>query len=205
MIDGWRAAWRLGTRNNTAGLLPFGFVQLSTKSDSTNQTVGGYGGGLFDKGYAALRWTQTASYGYAPNAAMPGTFMATAVDIGQANSPAKGPHVQDKEDVGVRLALAWREAVLGDVGLYAPGPIADRAVAVGGGVSVVFRNLGFELSAGGGVWVGATHVAVDAGDRSSRTARWCTTSLPGPSLMSSSRAQQPKMRSLTSFRSSMRI
>ena len=31
-------------------------------------------------GFAGLRWSQTAGFGYAPNPAMPHTFMAVALD-----------------------------------------------------------------------------------------------------------------------------
>ena len=40
-----------------------------------------------------------------PNAALPNVSMAAAVDIGEVDSPALGPHVRDKQDVGRRLAL----------------------------------------------------------------------------------------------------
>merc|ERR1719265_1808837 len=118
MIAGWRQNWHNATHGVAPETWPFGFVQLSTKSDASNQTVGGYGEPLYDATYAGVRWTQTASYGFAPNPAMPDTFMATAVDIGQANSPAKGPHVQNKQDVGHRLFLAYKKAYLGDDDIF---------------------------------------------------------------------------------------
>ena len=40
---------------------------------------------------------------------MVNVFMATAVDIGEPRTPAGGPHVRDKQDVGKRLALAFRD------------------------------------------------------------------------------------------------
>ena len=59
-------------------------------------------------GYAAMRWAQTAAVGTVPKPAMPNVFMATAADLGQPGAPAGGPHVRDKQDVGRRLALAFR-------------------------------------------------------------------------------------------------
>lgn len=172
LIADWRAVWRNATSGQTGDELAFGFVQLSTKSDATNETVGGYGLPLFAVGYAGIRWAQTASFGFTPNPVMPGVFMAAAVDLGQAHSPSKGPHVQDKQDVGKRLLLAARETVFGEQGLHTPGPIATHATRDGNGhVTVFFKNLspagfqlplptsiGFEVSSGNDTWVNVTHV-----------------------------------------------
>merc|ERR1712203_75896 len=94
MIQGWRNEWLNKTTGVSDAQWPFGFVQLST----TGSGVGGYGASMYKAdgslagGYQGVRWAQTAGYGYAPNPAMPNTFMATAVDIGQTGSPARGPH-----------------------------------------------------------------------------------------------------------------
>ena len=40
-------------------------------------------------GYAGLRWSQTAGYGYAPNPAMPNTFMAVSYDTPDRPTPWK--------------------------------------------------------------------------------------------------------------------
>jgi sialate O-acetylesterase len=82
MIQDWRSRWSDGTTGETSGTFPFGFVQLNsvgsapvyddpqdTKDDLSPKS-----------GYAGLRWSQSASVGYAPNAAMPNTFMAVSVD-----------------------------------------------------------------------------------------------------------------------------
>ena len=100
-------------------------------------------------GYAAVRWAQTASVGVVPNPAMPRVFMATAVDIGEDRTPAGGPHVRDKQDVGKRLALAFRDNFVdGDGPFYTPGAIALSARTtnhsgddVGSVVAVTFGNL----------------------------------------------------------------
>jgi len=124
-----------------------------------------------------VRWAQTAGYGTAPNPAMPDTFMATAVDIGQAGSPAKGPHVQNKQDVGRRLLLAYKKAYLGGDNIFAPGPLANRASLQSNGISISFENLspvgfqslptqiGFEVSDGDGSWFNVSGVALSANSR----------------------------------------
>lgn len=162
MIQSWRKRWFEGTKGNTLPSWPFGFVQLSTHGGD----VQGYGLGLDTPGYAALRWAQTATYGFAPNPALPNVFMATAVDIGQRSSPAKGPHVQNKQEVGRRLALAYRRT-LGEKRIYTPGPIAKSAIIEDGELHVTFENLspaglgplstllGVELSSGDDFWTSA--------------------------------------------------
>merc|ERR1712107_885003 len=169
MIQSWRDHWYEGTQGNSLQSWPFGFVQLSTHGGG----VQGYGLGLEEPGYPALRWAQTAGYGSAPNPSMQNVFMATAVDIGQASSPARGPHVQNKQ-VGRRLALAFRRTVLNEDGLYTPGPQAKAAALKAGGVEVTFENLspaglselptqfGFEFSVGDDVWLMAPSAQLTA-------------------------------------------
>ena len=56
--------------------------------------------------------------------------MATAVDLGEPRTPAGGPHVRDKQSVGSRLALAFREQFIpGDGPFFTPGAIATSAIA----------------------------------------------------------------------------
>lgn len=175
LVHSWRNAWINATGGISPKLWPFGFVQLSTHGGG----IGPYGQALWSHSYAGIRWAQTASYGYVPNPAMPNVFMASAVDIGQAGSPAGGPHVQDKQDVGLRLVLAYRQSILHDKGLFAPGPLADSASLEGSEIRIQFRNLpphgfqsplpsqlGFEVSAGNDTWISATSVALSA-DRTS--------------------------------------
>jgi len=178
MIRAWRQQWLNKTLGAAEPEWPFGFVQLSTMGGG----VKGYGhplkndDGSLGGGYQGVRWAQTAAYGYAPNPQMPNVFMATAADIGQKSSPAGGPHVQDKEDVGIRLALAYRELFLQgeeDQGFFTPGPIADAATWDGQAVLVKFRNLppnglqtslptslGVEVSGGDDVWMSATNISI---------------------------------------------
>ena len=57
--------------------------------------------------------------------------MASAVDLGEPRTPAGGPHVRDKQDVGERLALAFREQFIpGDGPFYTPGAIAATATTI---------------------------------------------------------------------------
>jgi len=71
--------------------------------------------------------------------------MASAADLGEAATPAGGPHVRDKQDVGVRLALAFRDNFVdGDGPFYTPGAVAASARPANANASVVavsFANL----------------------------------------------------------------
>jgi len=173
MIQSWRESWHNATGGVAPKSWPFGFVQLSTHDGS----IGTYGENVTAQGYAGVRWAQTAEYGTAPNQAMPDTFMATAVDIGQAGSPAKGPHVQNKQDVGRRLLLAYKKAYLGGDSIFAPGPLANKAMLQSNSISISFENLspvgfqslptqiGFEVSNGDGSWYNVSDVALSANSR----------------------------------------
>jgi hypothetical protein len=151
MIDAWRAEWHNATNGLTDRQFPFGFVQLSVHGGPI--CYGGracYNQPTWGQGYAAIRWAQTAANGTVPNAALPNVFMATAVDLGEPRTPAGGPHVRDKQDVGKRLALAFRDKFVdGDGPFYTPGAFAVVATAAtsdfdsggGGTVEVVLQNL----------------------------------------------------------------
>lgn len=176
MIQSWRDGWHNATGGISPMFWPFGFVQLSVHDGN----VGIYGQSLMpDRSYAPVRWAQTAGFGAAPNVAMPKTFMASAVDIGQRNSPAAGPHVQNKQDVPCRLVLAYQREFLQDGAIFAPGLLASSALLEGGDLTVDFNSLspkglrsplpsqlGFEMSAGDDVWVTATSFNLGIGARS---------------------------------------
>jgi sialate O-acetylesterase len=84
LISGWRDAWSVGTGGLTDPIFPFGFVQLSIHGGlPCYGSTACYNMPTWSKGYAAIRYAQTASVGTVPNAAMPNVFMATAVDIGE--------------------------------------------------------------------------------------------------------------------------
>ena len=138
MIDAWRAEWFNSSGGLTDRSFPFGFVQLSSGGGPPCFGRGDhcYGHPTWSTGYGGVRWAQTASVGFVPNRAMANVFMATAVDLGEAHSPCLGPHVRDKQDVGKRLALAFRDNFIeGDGPFFTPGAIATSATARFGGTA----------------------------------------------------------------------
>ena len=149
LIDAWRSEWYNATNGATARNFPFGFVQLSVHGGlPCYGTTACYNRPTWGQGYAAIRWAQTASVGTVPNAAMENVFMATAVDLGEPSTPAGGPHVRDKQHVGSRLALAFRDQFIpGDGPFFTPGAIATSAIAEAGPaaggstVTITLRNL----------------------------------------------------------------
>uniref|UniRef100_A0A8C5JHU8 Sialic acid acetylesterase n=1 Tax=Junco hyemalis TaxID=40217 RepID=A0A8C5JHU8_JUNHY len=76
LIADWRWAFHTGSAGQTEPRLPFGFVQLSTYRHESA-----------DDSFPRLRWHQTADLGVVPNARMPSTFMAVAMDLGDEHSP----------------------------------------------------------------------------------------------------------------------
>ena len=174
MIEAWRAAWAAGTGGHTDAVFPFGFVQLSTwgpwgqptkRTDRTDHPI------------AVLRFAQTADVGYVPNAAMPNTFMATAVDLGAYEGgcgkntyPSLCIHPGWKQEVGRRLHLGALDRAYNRTATYWTGPIfacASHWAASPSTVKVTFRSTGaggvtvqtsngFELDMdGSGTWVAA--------------------------------------------------
>ncbi|NXN10693.1 SIAE acetylesterase, partial [Indicator maculatus] len=128
LITDWRRAAHAASAGQSQPLLPFGFVQLSTyRRQST------------DDSFARLRWHQTADLGVVPNARMPNTFMAVAMDLGDEHSPygrrvrAAGPgarsiHPRDKQTVAHRLQLGARAVAYGEKALVFQGPYPTRAI-----------------------------------------------------------------------------
>ncbi|NWW75104.1 SIAE acetylesterase, partial [Climacteris rufus] len=117
LIADWRQAFHTGSAAQTEPLLPFGFVQLST-----------YRRGSADDSFPRLRWHQTADLGVVPNARMPGTFMAVAMDLGDEHSPYGSIHPRDKQNVAQRLLLGARAVAYGDKDLVFQGPYPTRAI-----------------------------------------------------------------------------
>ncbi|NWY15040.1 SIAE acetylesterase, partial [Aphelocoma coerulescens] len=117
LIADWRRAFHAGSAGQTEQLLPFGFVQLST-----------YRRRSADDSFARLRWHQTADLGVVPNARMPSTFMAVAMDLGDEHSPYGSIHPRDKQNVAHRLLLGARAVAYGDKDLVFQGPYPTRAV-----------------------------------------------------------------------------
>ncbi|NXQ89765.1 SIAE acetylesterase, partial [Nyctibius grandis] len=143
LIADWRRAFHAASAGQTEPLLPFGFVQLSTYRRQSP-----------DDSFARLRWHQTADLGVVPNARMPGTFMAVAMDLGDERSPygrrvtgggAEGAatklsgtntsllflgsiHPRDKQNVAHRLQLGARAVAYGEKEVIFQGPYPTRAV-----------------------------------------------------------------------------
>ncbi|KAI8520060.1 hypothetical protein Bbelb_033170 [Branchiostoma belcheri] len=112
MIDSWRKEWYMGTGGQTDRHFPFGFVQISTQTQP----------GEMNMGYPAIRWHQTADYGYVPNPVMPNVFMAVAVDLVDPISPFGSIHPRDKQDVGSRLVLSARAVAYNEANVLFQGP-----------------------------------------------------------------------------------
>ena len=98
-----------------------------------------------------IRMGQTADYGFAPNAAWPHSFMATAFDL--ANPPGTKcfwgcVHIFNKQAVAHRLALAARHNVYGETSLVGSGPTVTSVAAHGTSGAVVSYGEGTE---GGGI------------------------------------------------------
>ncbi|NWW36821.1 SIAE acetylesterase, partial [Panurus biarmicus] len=117
LIADWRRAFHTGSAGQTEPLLPFGFVQLST-----------YRRRSADDSFPRLRWHQTADLGVVPNARMPSTFMAVAMDLGDEQSPYGSIHPRDKQNVAHRLLLGARAVAYGDKDLVFQGPYPTRAI-----------------------------------------------------------------------------
>ncbi|XP_035678566.1 sialate O-acetylesterase-like isoform X1 [Branchiostoma floridae] len=111
MIDSWRKEWYMGTGGQTDRHFPFGFVQISTETPN-----------VIKLGYPAIRWHQTADYGYVPNPAMPNVFMAVAVDLVDPDSPFGSIHPRYKEDVASRLVLGARAVAYNETDVVFQGP-----------------------------------------------------------------------------------
>ncbi|NWR09783.1 SIAE acetylesterase, partial [Paradoxornis webbianus] len=117
LIADWRRAFHTGSAGQTEPLLPFGFVQLST-----------YRHRSADDSFARLRWHQTADLGVVPNARMPNTFMAVAMDLGDEQSPYGSIHPRDKQNVAHRLLLGARAVAYGGKDLVFQGPYPTHAI-----------------------------------------------------------------------------
>jgi sialate O-acetylesterase len=108
---------------------------------------------------AVVRWGQTANVGSVPNIKMPNTFMAVAVDLGDAGSPFGDIHPRYKQQMAARLALSAQAVAYNSTASPLPkttGPLAVAAMAGSGNiVKITFKNVetlslkhhvGFELS-----------------------------------------------------------
>jgi len=124
MIQDWREHWGQGD-------FPFFFVQLANYR-ARNPEPG-------EDAWAELREAQTMAL------ALPNTGMALAIDIGEANDI----HPKNKQDVGLRLALAARAIAYGEDIVYS-GPMYDAMKVDGDKVRLSFNHIGGGLVAKGG-------------------------------------------------------
>lgn len=163
MIADWRAKWNEYTNGVSNAEFPFGFVMLSTWNDEQNTTCGN--NPVESCVVAIVRWGQTAGYGYVPNPAMPNTFMAIAVDWGDATSPYTDIHPRYKQQVAARLANAGLAVAYDRSEIYWTGPIAQTAVSDGNAITITFGAVGesglfiknenyvhFEVGIANGTW-----------------------------------------------------
>ncbi|MCS7314129.1 MAG: sialate O-acetylesterase [Bryobacterales bacterium] len=121
MIRDWRQAWGLGD-------FPFLFVQLASYGNAPPE---GYWSIVQEAQLKALELRNTA--------------MAVTIDIGEE----KDIHPKNKQDVGLRLALAARALVYGEKIVYS-GPIFRQLTREGDRLRLWFDHAGGGLRARGG-------------------------------------------------------
>lgn len=159
MIDDWRSKWYQSTSGNTDPTFPFGFAQLDSTGNGPTynhpKDRGDYAGG-----FAGLRWSQTAGYGYVPNPRMPKTFMAVILDTPNSGG---GVHSPFKQPVGSRLARSGL-SVAYNMKVDTVGPrvqdihMQDNKIIItitnlGAGAGLELKNkTGFEVLGADGFW-----------------------------------------------------
>ena len=126
MIEDWRQQWGLGP-------FPFLFVQLAN-----------YGRVPPTSTWPELREAQAMALGLAQ------TGMAVTIDIGNPTDI----HPRNKQDVGLRLALAARAIAYGETNLESSGPVFRQVTREGGALRLWFDHAGRGLTATGGPLVG---------------------------------------------------
>jgi sialate O-acetylesterase len=124
MIKGWRRLWGQGD-------FPFFWVQLANFMQVKPEPS--------ESGWAELREAQTMTL------ALPRTGMATIIDLGEAGNI----HPTNKQDVGLRLALAAEKVAYGMEVVYS-GPLYAGMKVEGDKVIISFTNVDGGLEARGG-------------------------------------------------------
>lgn len=122
MILDWRREWGLGA-------FPFLFVQLANYGRVPQQST-----------WPEVREAQAMALDLVH------TAMAVTTDIGNPDDI----HPRNKQDVGLRLALAARAKVYGESGVAFSGPVFRQATHQGGVLKLWFDHLEGGLSARGG-------------------------------------------------------
>jgi sialate O-acetylesterase len=117
LIRDWRAAWRQDS-------FPFLFVQLPNYM--------GRGAQPGESAWAELREAQFMAL------SVPKTGMAVAIDIGEAADV----HPKNKQDIGLRLALATLGGVYGKKKVVPSGPLFKAYTIRGNAVHVRFSHVG---------------------------------------------------------------
>jgi sialate O-acetylesterase len=117
MIEDWREAWAMGP-------LPFLFVQLAN-----------YGRVPETSEWPELRESQSKTLG------LTNTGMAVSIDIGNPDNI----HPTNKQDVGLRLALAARAVAYGEHDLVYSGPVYRQVTAEDGRLRLWFDHIGSGL------------------------------------------------------------
>ena len=162
MIKGWRRLWGEGD---------FGFfiVQLANYTPQVPQPTA-------DGGWAAQRESQALAL------ALPKTGMACIIDIGDGGNI----HPTDKQDVGLRLALAAEKVQYGMDVVYS-GPTYAAMKVEGNKVRISFDNLGGGLVVkGGGPLQGFAIAGAD------KKLVWADATIDGDTvLVSSAQVPQP--------------
>jgi len=121
LIADWRRHWQAD--------LPFLFVQLASFMPARPTPT--------ESAWAELREAQALTL------RVPGTGMATAIDIGEAADI----HPHNKQEVGRRLALAARHVAYGDNKVVFSGPLYAGMSQAGPAIRLVFSQMGAGLAA----------------------------------------------------------
>jgi sialate O-acetylesterase len=116
LIADWRKHWQAE--------LPFLFVQLASFMPARPEPT--------ESAWAELREAQALTL------QVPGTGMATAIDIGEAADI----HPHNKQEVGRRLALAARHVAYGDKAVVYSGPTYHSMAVAGNAIRLKFTQLG---------------------------------------------------------------
>ena len=132
MIQDWRSAWGQGD-------FPFLFVQLANFARTGENSE-----------WPELREAQTMALG------LNNTGMAVTIDVGNPNDI----HPTNKQDVGLRLALAARALAYGEKLVYS-GPMFRQVTRDRGSLRVWFDHTGGGLTAKGGPLKGFTIAGKD--------------------------------------------
>lgn len=123
MIEDWRVRWG-------QGYFPFLFVQLANYTAVLDEPG--------ESNWAELREAQLMTLDY------PNTGQAVTIDIGEADDI----HPRNKQDVGVRLALAARKIAYGQDIVYS-GPIYESMQIKENEIHLTFDHIGNGLEARG--------------------------------------------------------